>query len=188
MAKLQTVKLGNSEYVILPKAEYLQLQKSAGAPPDAVDAVAYASGSLAQPLTAARQQAGLTQAELAKRLGKSQPLISGTENGSVSISERYVSAVLKACGLPSDWKGPARQKSAPQGSEEPRSDNHLRITHPLRFARRQRTDRVANRELNRLTGSSAGSMPPGSNRRPGARRQVDWPNSARTECSSSVGP
>jgi ribosome-binding protein aMBF1 (putative translation factor) len=96
--------------VILPKAEYLQLQRSAGAHPDAVDAMAYASGSLAQTLTAARQQAGLTQAELAKRLGKSEPLISGTENGSVSISERYVSAVLKACGLPSDWKGPARQK------------------------------------------------------------------------------
>ena len=110
MAKVQTVRLGNSEYVIVRKADYLRLQKSAGIPAGSVDALEYARGSLALTLAAARKQSGLTQAELAKFLGKSQPMISGAENGTVSVSERYVASVLKACGLPKDWTGPERQK------------------------------------------------------------------------------
>jgi hypothetical protein len=38
MAKVQTVKLGNSEYVIVPKADYLRVQRSAGIPAGSVDA------------------------------------------------------------------------------------------------------------------------------------------------------
>ncbi len=113
MAKVQTVKFGNSEYVIVPKADYLRLQKNAGIPAGSVDAVEYARGSLARTLAAARKQSGLTQAELAKRLGKSQPMVSGAENGTVSVSERYVASVLKACGLPKDWTGPERKRRSP---------------------------------------------------------------------------
>ena len=47
----------------------------------------------------------MTQAELAKALGKSQPMVSGAEGGSISVSARYVKAVLMACGLPEDWAG-----------------------------------------------------------------------------------
>jgi ribosome-binding protein aMBF1 (putative translation factor) len=112
MSKLQTVRLGKSEYVIVPKADYLRLQRSAGIPVGSVDALEYARGSLARTLTAARKQAGLTQAELADRLGKSQPMISGAETGTVSVSERFVASVLKACGLPKDWTGPKRSKRA----------------------------------------------------------------------------
>jgi transcriptional regulator with XRE-family HTH domain len=48
----------------------------------------------------------VTQAELAEELGKSQPMVSGAENGSISVSARYVETVLRACGLPKDWTGP----------------------------------------------------------------------------------
>jgi transcriptional regulator with XRE-family HTH domain len=59
---------------------------------------------IARDLRAARVQAGLSQVELAKRMRRSQTLISLAEAGRVSVGERYVLAVLKACGLPPDWK------------------------------------------------------------------------------------
>jgi len=110
MSKLQTLKLGDDEYVVLPKAEYLRLRRTAEASDGSVDAVEYARGSIGRTLLAARKQSGLTQTALAERMGKSQPMISGAEKGSVSVSERYVASVLKACGLPSDWSGPKKRK------------------------------------------------------------------------------
>lgn len=115
MAQPQTVKLGKTEYVILPKAEYLRLQSMAGIPAGSVDAIQYARGSIGATLRAAREHAGLTQAELAKALKKSQPMISGAEGGTISVSERYVRAVLKACRLPEDWKGPEAMKRGRRG-------------------------------------------------------------------------
>jgi ribosome-binding protein aMBF1 (putative translation factor) len=106
----QTIKLGKTEYVILPKAEYLNLQALAGIPAGSVDAVEFARASLARDLRSAREQAGLTQGELAARLGKSQPMVSGAESGTISVSERYVAAVLKACGLPADWSAPKAKR------------------------------------------------------------------------------
>jgi len=103
----QAIKLGKTEYIIIPKAEYLKLQGMAGIAEGSVDAVAYARASIGATLKAAREHAGLTQAELAKKLKKSQPMISGAESGSISAGERYVAAVLKACGLPPDWSGPS---------------------------------------------------------------------------------
>lgn len=110
MSNAQTIKLGKTEYVILPKAEYLRLQSIAGIPAGSVDAIDFARTSIGTTLRAAREHAGLTQAELAKALKKSQPMISGAESGSISVSARYVAAVLKACGLPEDWTGPSRAK------------------------------------------------------------------------------
>lgn len=107
MSYPQTIKLGRTEYVILPKAEYLRLQSKAGVPAGSADAVAYARRSIGETLRAAREHAGFTQAELARRLKKSQPMVSGAESGSIKVSERYVRAVLKACRLPADWIGPA---------------------------------------------------------------------------------
>lgn len=103
-----TVKIGKTEYVILPKAEYLRLQGQAGIPAGSAEAVAFGRASIGATLRDAREHAGLTQAELAKKLRKSQPMVSGAESGSISVSERYVSTVLKACGLPADWTGPKR--------------------------------------------------------------------------------
>ncbi len=110
MTHAQTIKLGKNEYVILPKGEYLRLRDIAGVPAGSVDAVEYARASIGATLRAAREHAGLTQAELAKALRKSQPMISGAESGGISGSARYVAAVLKVCRLPEDWVCPGGTK------------------------------------------------------------------------------
>jgi transcriptional regulator with XRE-family HTH domain len=116
MTQIQTIKLGNKEYVVVPRAEYLKLQELAGVLAGSVDAVVYARASMGETLKQAREQAQLTQAALAAQLKKSQAMVSGAESGSISVSERYVSAVLKACGLPQDWTG--LRERAPVTSRE----------------------------------------------------------------------
>jgi mRNA-degrading endonuclease RelE of RelBE toxin-antitoxin system/DNA-binding XRE family transcriptional regulator len=68
-------------------------------------ALRFAVLSIGQDLRSARMRAGFTQAELAKRLHRTQPLVSGAEKGRFLQSERLVLAVLKACGLPAGWGG-----------------------------------------------------------------------------------
>jgi predicted transcriptional regulator len=70
----------------------------------AVDAIAFGRASLGAKLRQAREVSGLTQSELARRLNKSQTMVSHAELGGISIGERYVKAVLRACGLPANWK------------------------------------------------------------------------------------
>jgi ribosome-binding protein aMBF1 (putative translation factor) len=94
-----SIVLEGKEYVILPRRDYLRL---AGKGPVG-DARLAIRAALASRLRAAREQAGLTQRELASRLDVSQPMVSGGESGRVRVSERYARAVLKACGLPSSW-------------------------------------------------------------------------------------
>lgn len=89
-------------FVLLPKLEYDRLR---GIPDGNVDAVAFARTSIAQDLRAMREAAGLTQVALAGRLKKSQAFVSAAESGASRVGERYVLAVLKACGLPEDWQG-----------------------------------------------------------------------------------
>jgi len=96
--------IGGVEYVVIPKAEYHRLRSE----PAPVEAHAFVRSSLGADLRAAREVANLTQAELAARLKKSQTLISQAEAGNTRVSERYVRAVLEACGLPADWSGPKK--------------------------------------------------------------------------------
>lgn len=105
-----TLVVGGVEYVIIPKADYFRLA-DARAPSNTVDARAFVRQSIAVDLRAAREQAGLTQAELAKKMRKSQTMVSQAESGTARISERYVRAVLNACGLPLDWSGPRSRKA-----------------------------------------------------------------------------
>jgi hypothetical protein len=92
---------------------YERLRLGRGAPAGAVDAVGNARASLGRELTAAREQAGLTQAALAAKLGKSQTLVSGAESGRDPVSDRYVAAVLGACGPPAGRR-PRAPQSAPR--------------------------------------------------------------------------
>jgi hypothetical protein len=98
-----TITIDNEDYVAIPRADYLRLL---GDPEldGAVEAVAFARKAIGEDLRVARETAGLTQAELAKKLGKTQPMVSGAESGTIRVGERYVAAVLKACGLPKTWK------------------------------------------------------------------------------------
>ncbi|MBI4702181.1 MAG: helix-turn-helix transcriptional regulator [Deltaproteobacteria bacterium] len=112
MGNAVAVKLGKEEYAIIPMAEYERLRLGRGAPAGSVDALDYGRALLGRDLRAAREQAGLTQTELAVRLGKSQTLVSGAEGGRLKVSDRYVSAVLAACGLPADWTPATKAKGS----------------------------------------------------------------------------
>lgn len=105
-----TLQIAGVDYVVIPRAEYL---KQVGVvPPGSVEANAYVRASVAKAVRAAREEAGLTQGELAAKLGKSQTLVSQAEGGKERVGERYVAAVLKACKLPKDWKPKARSSRA----------------------------------------------------------------------------
>ncbi len=95
------ITIDGTEYVAVPKADYLRLT---GETEGAVDALAFGRASLGRSLKAAREHAGFTQAELAKKLGKAQATVSGSESGKIQVSEKYVAKVLKVCKLPPDWK------------------------------------------------------------------------------------
>jgi DNA-binding XRE family transcriptional regulator len=104
------------EFVVIPKAEYLRMQ-SGKLPIGSVEAHAFVRQSIAADLRSARESAGLTQAQLALRMGKSQTMVSQAESGIMRVSERYVRAVLKACGLPMSWgasKPPSKTPSKPR--------------------------------------------------------------------------
>jgi ribosome-binding protein aMBF1 (putative translation factor) len=101
---VQTLVIDGREYVVLPKATYLRLAKAAKAEEQLVDAVQFSRESLGRKLRAARERASLTQAALAKKLKKSQAMISAAESGRSQVGEAYVRAVLRACKLPPDWK------------------------------------------------------------------------------------
>jgi ribosome-binding protein aMBF1 (putative translation factor) len=108
MGHTVTITIDGTEYVAIPRADYL---KQVGVvPPGSVEASTYVRASIAEGLRAAREAVGLTQGQLAAKLGKSQTLVSQAEGGHERVGERYVAAVLKACGLPKDWKGPKKRK------------------------------------------------------------------------------
>jgi DNA-binding XRE family transcriptional regulator len=103
-----TLIIDGAEYVVLPKADYLRMSRGEGRN----EALEYGLASLGRDLKAAREHGGFTQAELAKKLGKSQATVSGSEAGKVRVGEKYIAKVLKVCKLPADWKPlPDRSKS-----------------------------------------------------------------------------
>jgi ribosome-binding protein aMBF1 (putative translation factor) len=101
--------LGIPEDVAVPEAEYARLLAGGGVAPDGAD---WARAELGRTLRRAREEAGLSQAQLATKLRKSQTLVSRAESGELSVSDRYVASVIKACKLPKDWPGEARPSAA----------------------------------------------------------------------------
>jgi hypothetical protein len=94
------VTLAGRTYVIVPKSEYVRL-RTIEARAASLDGGGASTG---ETLRAAREHAGLTQAALSRKLGKSRTMIALTESGQIRVGERYVSGVLKACGLPKEWR------------------------------------------------------------------------------------
>lgn len=98
-----TLIIDNTEFVVLPKDEWLRLIGQT-APEKLSPARQSVLNGIGRDLRKAREHAGLTQAELAGKLKKSQAMVSGAENGTVKTGWPYAKAVLRACGLPEDWK------------------------------------------------------------------------------------
>lgn len=110
LARITMFEVGGEEFVVVPRAEYERLR---GLPTDTVDAVAFGMRTLGRSLRLAREEAGYTQAELAKKLRRSQSMVSSAETGTLRVGQRYVLSVLAACRLPEDWKPPrAAQRSS----------------------------------------------------------------------------
>jgi ribosome-binding protein aMBF1 (putative translation factor) len=105
-----SITVRGEEFVVIPKADYLRMQ-GAKVPAGSVDAHSFVRQSIATDLRAARESAGLTQAQLAERMDKSQTMVSQAESGVMRVSERYVRSVLKACGLPMSWTGSKPSKT-----------------------------------------------------------------------------
>jgi DNA-binding XRE family transcriptional regulator len=105
---MRTVQLtiDGTEYVAVPKADYLRL---VGGDAEFSEAETFTRGALGRSLRAAREHAGITQADLAKKVRKAQGTVSAAENGTIRVGESYVKSVLKACGLPEDWTAPAKK-------------------------------------------------------------------------------
>ena len=61
-------------------------------------------GVIGRNMLAARRAAKLSQAQLARRVGRSQTFVGRVERGVIACGEAYVLAVLQACGLPADWR------------------------------------------------------------------------------------
>jgi ribosome-binding protein aMBF1 (putative translation factor) len=113
MIPAATFRLGGDDFVILSKADYRWLLSDRrGPPPGSVDALVYATQSLAANLKKAREAGGLTQAELAAKLDVGQSAVSMAERAKMRVGERYVRAVLKACGLPQNWTAGGRSKTS----------------------------------------------------------------------------
>jgi ribosome-binding protein aMBF1 (putative translation factor) len=97
---MQTIPMmfDGKKYMAIPLEDYKRLAKVRN-----VDAQQATRSLIAESLKAARVAGGLTQAQLAAKLKKSQTMIAQTESGATQVSETYVAKVLKACGLPKDW-------------------------------------------------------------------------------------
>ena len=105
MSVIAQFKVGKTEFVLIPRAEYLRMRSI---PKGSVDAVAFADQTIVRGLRAARETAGLSQVELARKLRVSQSMVANTEAGRSRAGERYLLRVLKACGLPKYWRAPTR--------------------------------------------------------------------------------
>ena len=99
-----TLTIDGADYIALPRADYLRLVGKADE--ETVDALELTLTSLGDNLRAARERAGLTQAEMAKKMKKAQTTVSQSEAGKIRVGAAYVAKLLKVCGLPADWKAP----------------------------------------------------------------------------------
>ena len=99
---LESIRIDGRDYWLVPKDEAKEY-------PGSVDALAFADQAIAKSLRDARTNAGLTQAELAAKLGKSQSLVARAESGDMVVGVTYVDAALKACRAPTARKSARRR-------------------------------------------------------------------------------
>lgn len=105
--------IDGKEYVVLPKSEYQRLTSAVAG--DLIDAKSFTRSAIASSLRKAREHAGLSQTELARKLRVSQPMVSAVEAGRTQVSEKYALRVLKACKLPPDWAAPSDETPTSPG-------------------------------------------------------------------------
>lgn len=95
-----TITIQGKRFVVIPEKEYMQLTDRLPELPEPDSqgrrpAVAAARAIMARQLITERQEAGLSQAELAKRAGLRQETISRIESGKVTPTVRTMEAIDK---------------------------------------------------------------------------------------------
>lgn len=89
-------------------------------------ASAFLGATIGDDLRVAREHAGLTRPELAKRIGIRTEVVRGVETGRAKPSDGngWVARWLRACGLPGNWNRTKWEKGdeGPEQSEEPRAN------------------------------------------------------------------
>ena len=95
-----TITIQGKRFVVIPEKEYMQLTDRLPELPEPDSqgrrpAVAAARAIMARQLISERQEAGLSQAELAKRAGLRQETISRIESGKVTPTVRTMEAIDK---------------------------------------------------------------------------------------------
>lgn len=109
-----SLRLDGVQFVLVRREEYLRRFAGALIANDSGVALGDGRAGLAKRLLEARRRACLTQRALAKRLGRSQTLISLAERGLERVGERYLQTVLAACELPADYGAPPRPRTREQ--------------------------------------------------------------------------
>jgi ribosome-binding protein aMBF1 (putative translation factor) len=102
---LKSISIEGRDYWLVPKDKAKEY-------PGSVDALAFADKAIGKSLRDARTKAGLTQAELAAKLGKSQSLVARAESGDMVVGEKYMDAALKACRTAKPKKPAPRRATA----------------------------------------------------------------------------
>jgi len=103
-----SIRIGGIEFILVPATRAHVGGTVGGGPQRGVDITK-------RRLFEARRESGLTQAQLAERLGVSQSMVCQAESGQSRVSDRYVSRVVEACQLPPDWGLPKESSEALSG-------------------------------------------------------------------------
>lgn len=98
------VDLEGVEYLLIAKSDYVRWRGAqvGDARRRGPDACSRGLKGIARRLREARRAAGLSQVDLARKLGRSQPFVSQTENARVRVGDKHLRSVLRACGLPDE--------------------------------------------------------------------------------------
>jgi transcriptional regulator with XRE-family HTH domain len=117
--------------------------------------------SISLRLKRAREQAGVTLAELAGRMGYAITTLSGVENGHDQPSKRLLSRWVQALAINESWlktgEGEIFAKTVPKQVREHRNDLAAPIRFRIQKARQHATDLL--QELDQIEMDMSGSKP-----------------------------
>jgi len=107
-----SIEIGGVQCLIVPAADYEALRERAQSADERAPMPALRKPrDIARTLRDARRTAGISQRQLAERLGRSQSMVSQAERGSARLGERYLRAVLDACGQSDSWVASASREA-----------------------------------------------------------------------------
>ena len=120
--EVHLLEIQGERFTLLPEKDYLQHRNRAGGSEEGTavrgaTAEPSTSSFCGEDLKAVRKTAGLSQAELGARMGKSQGVISAAERGVIQVGPCMLKAAQTACGLLKSSEPPLPSKSSKRSSK-----------------------------------------------------------------------